>query len=372
MKSRTFATAIAVGALAIGVTACGDDESDTTSTGSGAAPSTSTSGGGAKLSGQLAGAGSSAQAAAQEAWTAGFQSANSDVTVAYDPVGSGGGREQFNAGGTAFGGSDAAFAEDELAAAQKRCGGKDNLIEVPAYISPIAVAFKLDGVDSLNLQPATIAKIFARKITKWDDAAIKADNPDADLPSTDITTVTRSDESGTSQNFEDFLSKAAASDWTYEVSGDWPVKGGESAKGTSGVIEAISGGDGTIGYADASQAGDLSKAGIIVNGQPSMPTAEAAAKLVEESPPSNADGKNAFVYTLDRQPKDASAYPATLASYEFACTQYDDAKTGPLVKGYLSYILSAEGQKAAADSAGSAPLTDTLLQKFAPAVEAIK
>src|SRR5215212_6212127 len=105
-------TALAVSAaLATGVAACGSDNSS---------DSSGSSSGRAKLSCQIAGAGSSAQAAAQEAWTAGFQDANPDATVSYDPIGSGGGREQFNSGATLFGGTDSAFKDDELTAAQKR------------------------------------------------------------------------------------------------------------------------------------------------------------------------------------------------------------------------------------------------------------
>src|SRR5215218_6768737 len=114
----------------------------------GAAPAVGT--GGPKLSGEVAGAGASSQEAAQQAWIAGFQQSNSGVTITYDPVGSGGGREQFVAGGTAFGGTDAAFADEELTGAQKRCGGPDNLIEAPVYISPIAVIYNLEGIGDLK------------------------------------------------------------------------------------------------------------------------------------------------------------------------------------------------------------------------------
>src|SRR3954451_19554611 len=118
------ATAVTV-ALALSVAACGESDDATT-------PPSSGSGGGAEktadLSGNLAGAGSSAQDAAQQAWIAGFQDSNQDVTISYDPVGSGGGREQFIAGGVAYAGSDAALKEDELTGAQKRCGGPDNLV----------------------------------------------------------------------------------------------------------------------------------------------------------------------------------------------------------------------------------------------------
>ena len=238
-----------------------------------------------ELSGEIAGAGSSAQQAAQEAWIANFESANPGVTISYDPIGSGGGREQFIAGGVAYGGTDAALSTDGRRARRrsKRCEPGE-LIEIPDYISPIAVIYNLPGVEELKLDPETLAKIFNQEIKSWNDPAIAKSNPGVELPDTRITPVNRSDESGTTENFVDYLSKAAPSVWTYEVSGDWPVKGGEAASGTSGVVEAVSAGEGAIGYADASQAGELGIAIVEVGSEYVGPTAEAAAKILEDSP----------------------------------------------------------------------------------------
>jgi phosphate transport system substrate-binding protein len=363
-RSRILLLILAAGLLAFVAAACGDSN-DSSST------SASTGGGSASLSGEIAGAGSSAQQAAQEAWIAGFQSANSGVSIAYDPVGSGGGREQFVAGGTAFGGSDAALADEELTGGQDRCGGPDNLVEIPDYVSPIAVIYNVSGVDSLKLSPDTLAKIMAQKITKWNDPAIAADNSGVDLPDTNITPVNRSDESGTTENFVDYLSQAAPDVWTYEVSGDWPVKGGEAAEGTSGVVDAVKNGDGTIGYADASQAGDLGVAEVQVGSEFVGPTAEAAAKIFDESEPSGDPGKNVFTYKLNRTPDASDTYPIVLVSYLMGCTTYDDANTAALVKGYFNYIISSDGQQTAAQAAGSAPLNDATREKIQPAVDAI-
>jgi len=118
---------------------------------------------GPQLSGTLNGAGSSAQEAAQGAWTSGFQSTNSGVTVNYDPVGSSGGREQFLAGGVDFAGSDSALSSDELASSKKACNGQ-TAFEVPAYISPVALVYNVDGVDKLQLSAKTTAEIFAGKV----------------------------------------------------------------------------------------------------------------------------------------------------------------------------------------------------------------
>jgi phosphate transport system substrate-binding protein len=356
---------VACGALALGISACGGDDDDS------GGSSTSGSGGGSSLSGQISGAGSSAQEAAMEAWIAGLQDKNPDATVAYDPVGSGGGRENFIGGGAAFAGSDAALDETELPQAAKRCGGDANLIQIPDYISAIAVVYNLDGVDNLQLSPDTVAGIFKQEIKNWDDPKIKADNPGVNLPSDRITPVNRSDESGTTENFTDYLSKAAPDTWTFDVSGNWPVKGGEAAEGTSGVVEAVSNGTGTIGYADESQAGDLGIAALKVGGDYVKPSADAAAKVLDHSKkdPKLSQGDHVFAYDLNRET--AGTYPNVLVSYLIGCTKYDSADQAKLVKGLFSYIISPEGQDAAAKNAGSAPLSDTLRQQVQPAVNAI-
>ncbi|HWA52896.1 MAG TPA: phosphate ABC transporter substrate-binding protein PstS [Solirubrobacterales bacterium] len=350
--------------LAIGISACGSSSDESSS-----------SSGGGNLSGQIAGAGSTAQEAAQEAWIAEFENANSGATVSYDAVGSGGGREQFIAGGVAYAGSDAALSpeEGELEKAVKRCGpGK--LVEVPAYVSPIAIIYNLEGVESLQLDPETLAKIFNQEITSWNDPAIAKDNPGTELPDTRITPVNRSDESGTTENFVEYLSAVAPSIWKYEVSGDWPVKGGEAAQGTSGVVEAVTAGDGAIGYADASQAGELGIATIKVGKDYVEPTPEAAAKILEESPEAKdlESGPYTFPFELDRKTESQGTYPIVLVSYLIGCTKYGSASEGELVKGYFEYAVSEEGQKVAAENAGSAPLSAGLSKKIAPAVEAIE
>jgi phosphate transport system substrate-binding protein len=348
--------------LAIGVSACGSS-SDSGSSSSG------------NLSGQIAGAGSTAQEAAQEAWIAEFENENSGVTISYDAVGSGGGREQFIAGGVAYAGSDAALEEEEgeLKKAADRCNpGK--LVEIPAYVSPIAIIYNLEGVESLQLDPETLAKIFNQEITTWNDQAIAKDNPGVELPETRITPVNRADESGTTENFTDYLSKVVPSIWTYEVSGDWPVKGGEAAQGTSGVVEAVTAGDGAIGYADASQAGELGVATIKVGNKYVEPTPEAAAKILEESPEAKDLAKTPYMFPfeLDRKTESQGTYPIVLVSYLIGCTKYGSANEAAIIKGFFNYVISSEGQEIAAENAGSAPLSASLSKKIQPAVDAIE
>jgi phosphate transport system substrate-binding protein len=369
-RSRSLPALAAASVLAFGVMGCGAENEGGESTPGAAGPGASTPAA-QELTGDLAGAGASSQEAAQQAWIAGFQEANPDVTIAYDPVGSGGGREQFIAGGVAYAGSDSHLKEEELTKAQERCGGPDNLVEVPGYISPIAVIYNLDGVENLQLSPRTLAKIFKQEIKAWDDPAIEADNPDAKLPSERITPVNRSDESGTTENFQQYLAAAAPDVWTFEPGQEWPVKGGEAAQGTSGVVDAVKAGKGAIGYADASQAGELGKATVRVGAEFVAPTAEAAAKVVELSPRTGDPGAHVFTFDLDRDTTESGTYPIVLVSYLIACTQYDDAAQAALVKGYLNYVISPGGQGAAAQNAGSAPLSDGVRAKLQPAVDAI-
>jgi phosphate transport system substrate-binding protein len=370
MLSSRWLVAIAFAAtLALGISACGSSSSDSTSSGGEGGSSSG------EVSGELAGAGSTAQQAAQEAWIAEFENANSGVTISYDPVGSGGGREQFIAGGTAFAGSDAALSteEGELEKAEKRCEPGE-LIEVPDYISPIAIIYNLPEVEELKLDPETLAKIFNQELTQWNDPAIAADNPGVELPDTRITPVNRSDESGTTENFTEYLSEVVPSVWSYEVSGDWPVKGGEAASGTSGVVEAVGAGEGAIGYADASQAGELQIAMVKVGKEYAEPTAEAAAKVLEESPLDKelSPGKYTIAYQLNRKTESAGTYPIVLTSYLIACTKYGSTEEAQAVKAYAEYVVSPEGQELAAEQAGSAPLSSALTSKVTPAIEAIE
>ena len=325
------------------------------------------------LTGDLAGAGSSAMGAAQEAWIAGFQTENPDVNVTYDPAGSGAGREQFIAGGVDFGGSDAFLKDEELAGEFGACVADTLPVDLPVYISPIAVIFNVEGVDSLNMDAATIAKIFSGQITNWNDPAIADQNPDATLPDANITAVHRSDDSGTTENFTEYLAATAESDWTEGVFETWPASyGGEGAQGTSGVVDAVTNGTNTIGYADASRAGDLGTVALQV-GEEYVPfTADAAAAAVDASPRVEGRGEGSLAVDLDRTTTEAGVYPLVLISYAIACSEYTDAATAELVKGYLGYIASAEGQAAGAENAGNAPISDALSEEILAVVDSIQ
>src|SRR5690606_3928475 len=199
-------------------------------------------------------------------------------------------------------------------------------------------------VPELNLSPSLAAKIFNQEITRWDDPAVVAENPDADLPDLPITTVNRSDESGTTENFTEYLAATAGDDWPYEPSGDWPLSGTQSAQGTSGVVQTVQGAQGTIGYADASKAGTLGTARILVGDEYVPYTPEAAAAVVDASPRDETRAEHDIVVEIDRTTTAPGTYPLVLVAYSIACLEYADEEEGELVKAFLSYIASAEGQ----------------------------
>lgn len=354
MKLNRIAQLGAVAAVAaLTLTACAANEGTPAPSGDATEPAVT-------LAGELAGAGSSAQDVAVQAWAAGFQTINGEATVTYDPSGSGAGRESFQAGAVGFAGSDRAFKTDEIAAGPfSACVEGTDIIQMPSYISPIAVIFKLDGIDTLNMDPATVAGIFAGTITKWNDPAIAATNEGVTLPDLAITPVHRADDSGTTENFTDYLYQAAPDVWTWEPDGVWPATpvAGEAAPQTSGVVAAVEGGTGTIGYADASRAEGFGQVAVQIGDEFVPFSPEAAAAVVDASPLEEGRTAGDLAIALDRTP-DSAAYPIVLVSYMIACEEYADAAVAPLVKGFLEYVISPEGQDAAAAAAGSAPISD--------------
>ncbi len=359
--SKVGRVAVIAAAAALSLSSCAANE--------GAANSSESD---STLSGELVGIGASSQGSAQEAWIAGFQTAHPDVTVNYDPQGSGAGRENFISGAAAFAGSDSLLSEEELAGDFASCAPGTSAIDLPIYISPIAVIYNVEGVDELNLDSDTLARIFSGEITSWDDPAIVALNPNASLPSAPITAVHRSDDSGTTKNFADYLNKTAPDAWTEEASDTFPFQTGEGAQGTSGVVSAVTNGKNTIGYADASKAGDLSTAKIKVGDEFVAYTADAAAAVVDGSPLAEGREANDIAIELDRETTDPSHYPLVLVSYAIACQEYADPEDAELVKEYLTYIASDEGQQVAVDAAGAAPLSSELSDKVKAAIESIK
>ena len=353
------------------VTACGDNTASTTDS-----SSTDSASKTAPISGNFQGAGASSQQSAVEAWIAGFQGANPDAKIAYNPSGSGAGVQTFLTGATAWAGSDKALADDEVEQSKSVCAD-GTAFDVPVYVSPIAVIFNLKGVSDagkhINMDADTIAKIFDGKITKWNDPAIADQNKDLTLPDTAITVVHRSDKSGTTQNFVSYFKDQAPDSWTYDLSENWPNEVGQGAKGTSGVVSTVKQADGTIGYAYFSQVGDLGTVAVKVGDSYNEISAEAGSKVIEDSKQDDTvKGDNRIVIKINHATEAKGAYPIVLVSYDIVCPAYKDTKQAEFAKAWLTYVTSDEGQKAAQDAAGTAPLPSSLKSEITKSIKAIK
>jgi phosphate transport system substrate-binding protein len=349
---------------ALALSACGSDNTTPSSS------SASGSAGGSDVScatGTVNAQGSSAQKNAMAEWTKAYQQKCSGSTINYEPTGSGAGIQAFIAGTADFAGSDSALKDTEQPAANAKCPG-GAAIHLPMVIGPIAVAYNLPGVDGLQLKPATLAQIFAGKITKWNDAAIKADNGSANLPSTTIQTVHRSDSSGTTDNFTAFLTSTASSDWTFGKAKEWKAPGGTGAKGSDGVASAVKGAEGAIGYMEMSFAenGGLQMAKV-ANGSGEFVelSADSAGKTIG-SAAQQGTGDD-LKLKIDYATKEAGAYPIVLVTYEIACSKGLAADKLALIKGFLNYAASTQGQDSLSDL-GYAPLPDALRTKVAASV----
>lgn len=364
-RSRTYALAGIAAASSLLLSACSDDNSGGSGTdASGSKEATKIDCG----NGDLNASGSSAQAKAIDAWQSTFASTCADIAVNYDPSGSGAGIKDFIADKVDMAGSDSALKDDEATQADARCKtGK--AINIPMVISPIAVVFNVSGVKDLTLNAEVIAKIFAGQITKWDDDAIKALNKDAKLPSTSITTVHRSKDSGTTDNFTKYLEAAGNGAWTFGTGKAWTAPGGQGAPDSAGIVSAVKATDGAISYVDGPDAKanslataklDSGDGGVAISDE-SVGKAVAAA---ERSGEGN-DIKLKINYGL----KEKGAYPAVLVTYEITCEKGLAPEKVKTVKSFLTYAAT-DGQDALSDL-GYSKLPDELAADVKKAVEAI-
>ncbi|MDO5724362.1 MAG: phosphate ABC transporter substrate-binding protein PstS [Flaviflexus sp.] len=382
MKIPRSGPAVAMSALALVLSACGSNETsniEETTAGSQSEEHSehsdhehSDGSDFSSLSGTLNGSGASSQGKAMQAWKDGF-GAVSDVKVNYTETGSGTGREQFIGGEVSFIGTDAALKPEEMAAATERCGGA-GVVETPTYVSPIAVAFNLPGIEHVNMSAENIAEVFNGKITMWNDPKLVENNPDIELPDMAIITVNRADKSGTTENFTDYLAQVVPDVWGFEAAQEWPVMDGvlgQSAEGTSGVVSLVQNTEGGITYADASQIGELGSVAVKIGDEFIPYSAEAAAKIVDGSPAAADASDTVLTVDLQRDGSIEGAYPIVLISYHVACLEYDDEAEAANVAGLLTYIASVDGQNAAADHAGIAPISEDMRERVNSAIAKI-
>jgi len=352
--SKILALGSAV-AIAAGVAACGssDDNSST---------------GGSSSSSALNGAGSTFQAPLVSEWASRFKD-SSGTTVNYQPVGSGAGIAQLTAGTVDFAGSDAVMKPEEVAAGRD----KGTPVHLPIALGAVTVSYSLDGVDrGLRLDGPTIADIYLGKVAKWNDQEIAALNSGTDLPDADITVCHRSDESGTTANFTQFLadySRAWADGPGVDKSVQWPV--GTGARGNDGVAGCVKQTPGAVGYVEQAYALQNSfttasvknKAGAWV--EPSLDATSAAGEGA--NPPANLEFS-----TINAEGK--GSYPITAVTFQIVfqdvCKAGLSQDKAASLKSWLTYILG-DGQSVAPELE-YAPLPASIQARAQARVDALE
>ena len=332
-------------ALSLSLTACGGGNQ--TSDGEGG---NSGSQGGSV---SLAGAGASFPAPLYQRWFSEYNKEHPNVKVSYQSVGSGAGVEQFTQGTVDFGASDVAMSDEEIAAVER------GVAMLPMTAGSIVLAYNLPGVDELRLSRQVYTDILLGKITKWNDSAIAAINPDANLPDSNITVVYRSDGSGTTGVFTKHLS---------DISPEWAEKVGEGktvewltglgAKGNEGVTAQIVQTEGSLGYIEYGYAKqqDISTATLENRaGNYVAPSGEAASSALGAATLPN----NLRAFVTD--PEGENSYPIVTYTWLLAYENYDDPQKLQALKDVANWSLT-DGQ-AYAGELGYIPLPDNVVEK---------
>ena len=316
----------------------------------------------------LTGSGSTAQANAISHFITSYEESCSGKQLTYTASGSGAGIQDFLAAKTDFGGSDSPLQGDEYVAAKQRCGGTDAW-NLPVVFGPIAITFNVKTTDVLTLDAPTLAKIFSGAITRWDDPAITALT--GTMPAEDIHVIYRSDASGTTDNFQQYLQAASGGAWTKAAGKAFNGGVGTSAQGNEGTSEAVKKTEGAISYNEWSYAmkQDLDVAGIKTAGGVVRIGNDWVGKTI-----SNVTIKgqgNDLVLDLSKvyATTAAGAYPILLASYEIVCSHYPDAEVGKAVKAFMQSTVTV-GQQGLTPL-GYIPLPSDFQTKVAAAVHNI-
>jgi phosphate transport system substrate-binding protein len=339
-KQAAAAGGAVIAALALA--ACSSSSSTTAASSSSSSPAAtaaaSTSASASTVSGTIKGAGSTFQTNFQQSAISAFKSTNPNVTVDYDAVGSGTGRSDLYSNTVLYAGSDSSIPAKEV----KEVPAGKTVLYFPVQIGPIAMAYNLSGVTGLKLDATVLAGIFQGTIKTWDDPAIKALNPGLSLPSTSITLAVRSDSSGTTANFSQYLVDAAGSAWKLGTGSTitWPSTA-RAGDGGSAVAQIVKSTPGAIGYVDFSTATAAGLSAATVKNSagdyvaPSSASATAAASHV--TPAAN------LTFSTADEPG-ATSYPITYQSWDLVYSVQPNATDAALLKAYLGYLLSSAGQ----------------------------
>jgi phosphate transport system substrate-binding protein len=317
--------------------------------------------------------GSTAQENAIEQFVYAYIRACPGHTLDYAAIGSGNGVKQFVSNETDLAGSDVALdpSKGQPDQAASRCGSP--AWDLPTVFGPIAITYNINGVSSLNLDGPTTAKVFNGSITSWDDPAITALNKGTNLPSTPISVIHRSDESGTTANFQEYLDGASDGAWGKGDGETFNGGVGQGAAGNGGTSALLQSTDGSITYNEWSFAvgKQLHMAGVITSAGPD-PVSISSDSVGKTIAGAKFKGKgNDLVLDTSSfyKPTQAGAYPIVLATYEIVCSKYPDAATATAVKAFMQAAIGP-GQDGL-DQYGSIPLPDSFKSKLLTAVNAI-
>lgn len=296
-------------------------------------------------------------------WFAEYNRLHPNVLINYQPTGSAAGIQQIVSGTTDFAASDVAMSDAEIAQVDR------GILMLPMTAGSVAVAYNLPNIETgLRLSRQALADIFLGKLTRWNDPAIAATNPDLTLPDLPITLVYRSDGSGTTAVFTAHLHQISP-DWQQQVGTglnvQWPA--GVGIKSNAGVSAQIQQGEGTIGYVEYSYAQKLGMAIAALenqSGQFVTPNSESTRKALSEVQlPENL---RAFV----PDPAGDGAYPIVTYSWILVYQNYDDPNQAATLRDVLKYGLT-EGQTFSEDL-GYVALPSDVVQKGRAALEQIQ
>lgn len=296
-------------------------------------------------------------------WFSEYNKLHPDVQINYQSIGSGGGIRQVLAGTLDFGASDGPMSDDQLAQARFK------ILHIPTVLGAVVPAYNIPGVNAeLKFSPDVLADIFLGKITTWNDARITKENPGVNLPGTQIVIVHRSDGSGTTYIFTDYLSKISK-EWKDSVGKGTSVswKGGMGGKGNEGVAGYIRNIQGSIGYIELIYALQnkitygvvKNAAGVYVKATLDSTTAAAAsAKMPADFRVSitNAPGKD--------------SYPIASFTWLLIPQPSKDAKKGQVIKDFLQW-MSTDGQKMT-EQLSYAPLPQSVVAQEAAVIKNLK
>ncbi len=330
-------------------------------TGGGAGGSTT---GGAKSEVRLQGAGATFPNPLYQKWLSEYGKLNKNVSIDYQSIGSGGGIKQIKEQTVDFGASDAPMKDEDLKSAP------GELLHIPTVLGAVVLTYNLPDVSRpLRFSPDVIADIFLGKIKKWNDPRLKNDNPGVNLPNADITVVHRSDGSGTSAVFTDYLSKVSP-EWKDKVgsgtSPNWPV--GIGGKGNEGVTGQVKQTPNTIGYVELAYAvQNKLPVALIKNSSGNFvePTLDSVTAAAAESVKSMPDDLRVSITNA----AGANAYPISSYTYILAYKNQKDAAKGKALVDFLWWDIH-DGEKYAKDLQ-YAPLPEEVVKRAEAKINSI-